>query len=76
MPQIIMEAMTRRISFRTPQRVRTTAEVLPICRVVSTVVASILQERTYQEDDRDVEHKGAETVKEESEQANVVNLSH
>lgn len=67
------------MSLRTPQRVRTTAEVLPICwkdEVSNLNCKHLNRVITYQEDDGNVEHKGAETVEEESEEADVVNLSH
>lgn len=60
---------------------RTTAEVLPICiykvsRHETTSAKVDREEATNQENDGDVEHEGAETVEEEGEEADMVNLSH
>lgn len=65
-------------SLRTPQRVRTREEVLPIWEGVSAELARgrLFAGQTYQKHNRHVEQESAGTVEEESEQANVVNIVH
>lgn len=68
------------MSLRTPHKVRTTAEVLPICEFAVSILMQKTNpcgcQSTYQEDDRNVQHEGAETVEEKGEETDVVNLSH
>jgi hypothetical protein len=56
-PQIRMDAATRRISFRTPQRVRTRPEVLPIWVLWLAFGAKRweTEQIAYQENNRDVQ---------------------
>lgn len=77
------EAMTRRMSLRIPDMVRTTAEVLPIYSAKR--VSKARQQRrgwrssrgfTYQEDHRDVEQEGDEGVGKEREDADAVDIGH
>lgn len=57
-PQIRMDATTRRISFKTPQSVKTREEVLPIYKMLALDLRLTARDLSYQEDHRDVQSKG------------------
>lgn len=80
----MMDAKTRRMSFRIPAMVRTTAEVLPIwegrSQVSATVQARIddcwVRQRTYQKHHGNVQEEGDQSVRDEGHNTQRIDIVH
>src|SRR5690606_23892714 len=64
-------ATTNRISFKTPQRVKTREEVFPICIMLARVTLPIGSGGSYQGDNRNIQGEGYTSVEKQCKEANI-----